>query len=286
MQTRKLGRHDVTVSVLGLGGMVVAWRSQDEADREVAAAIDRGITYFDVAPQYGDAQQILGPALAAYRDGVTLACKTLERTAAGSAAELDDSLAKLRTDHFDIYQLHSLRSADDTRQALRPGGAIETLLDAKASGKTQLIGFSAHDEEAALIAIESGHFDTVMFPLNFSSYEQAQFGKRLLAAANEREMGVLALKAVARTSVGADEEKSYGRCWYHPEDRPEIAELMLRYTLNLPGVAAALPPGDPALFHHSVDVAAAGRLAPLEENERQILAGALAEHSPLFPLPA
>ena len=282
MQYRKLGMTDLELSVIGLGGVVLRSESQDDANRYVAQAFDAGVTYFDVAPQYGDAQQRMGPALEPYRARVSLACKTLERTADAAQQELEDSLSKLRTDHFDLYQMHAVSSMEDAKQLLAPGGAIETFLKAKEQGKTRYIGFSAHDQDAALHLIASGHFDSVLFPLNFVVMEQGAFGPALLEAANEKNMGILALKSVARTKVQRYEDRPYDKCWYEPEDRPEIAHLMLRYTLNLPGVTAMLPPGDPGLFQMTMGFA--DELAPLNEDELSTLREAVADKQPLFPL--
>ncbi|MEO1236252.1 MAG: aldo/keto reductase [Planctomycetota bacterium] len=185
MQPRRLGRHDLHLSPLGLGGIVVSKRPQPEADRAVAAAVDRGVTYFDVAPQYGNAQQRLGPALEPFRDRVTLACKTLERNGPEAAAELDDSLRKLRTDHFDIYQLHAMTTDEDFDRALTPGGALDVIEQARDAGKVRLVGFSAHDESVALRLINTGRFDTVLYPLNFTPFTRGLFGPPVLAAALE-----------------------------------------------------------------------------------------------------
>ncbi|MEZ6193678.1 MAG: hypothetical protein R3C45_20740 [Phycisphaerales bacterium] len=46
-------------------------------------------------------------------------------------------------------------------------------------------------------------------------------------------MGILRVKAIARTKVERHEDRPYDKCWYAPEDRPDVAHLMLRYTLNL-----------------------------------------------------
>jgi predicted aldo/keto reductase-like oxidoreductase len=280
MQTRQLGKTGIKLSVLGLGGVVVMKEEQTQANRMVAEAIDAGINYFDVAPLYQDAQQRMGPALEPYRDGVTLACKTMERTASRARRELDDSLKKLRTDHFDIYQMHALTSVDEAKQVLGPGGAIEAFIEAKQAGKVRHIGFSAHDQDAALLMIASGLFDTVLFPLNYVMIERGHFGPALLDAANERGMGILALKAIARTNVPEGVDKPYDKCWYTPEDRPDVAHLMLRYTLNLPGVTAALPPGNPGLYKMAVGFA--DRLEPLTEAELGQLNAAVAEAEPLF----
>ena len=284
MQQRPLGRHGVTLSVLGFGGIVVTGVEEAEADRSVAAAIDRGVTYFDVAPSYGNAQQKLGPALQPYRDRVTLACKTGERRAEGAAGELNDSLKKLRTDRFDIYQLHGVTTLDEADTALGPGGALEAIEAAREAGKVKLIGFSAHGEDAALKLIESGRFDTMLYPLNAVPFEAGAFGPRALAAATVRGMGVMALKAMARGRVDPGDERSYAKCWYHPEDRPEVAHLLLRYTLNLPGVAAAIPPGQPEIFDLALDLVERG-LDPLDGDEVEALMEAVGGRTPIFPAP-
>ena len=70
--------------------------------------LNASVNYFDVAPAYGDAEEKLGPALEPYRKHVFLACKTKRRDWAGAEEELKRSLARLRTDYVDLYQLHHL----------------------------------------------------------------------------------------------------------------------------------------------------------------------------------
>src|SRR5574340_936981 len=120
MQKRVLGRTGEELSIVGLGGIVVADIPQEEANRIVAEAVDRGVNYFDVAPTYGNAQERLGPALEPYRKRVFLACKTAERDKDGSAKELEGSLKLLRTDHVDVYQLYGLSSREEVEQAFGP----------------------------------------------------------------------------------------------------------------------------------------------------------------------
>ncbi len=282
MQTRKLGKTDLEPTVIGFGGVVVCDETQDDANRMIAEAFDAGIRYFDVAPQYGNAQQRMGPALEPYRDNVMLACKTLERTADGARKELEDSLTKLRTDHFDLYQAHAVSSLDEAKQILGPGGAIEAFKEAQQAGKVRYIGFSAHDEEAALHLVESGLFASALFPLNYTVLQHDGFGKNLIEAANAKGMGLLSLKAIARTKIPQGGERSHKKCWYVPEDRRDVAHLMLRYVLNLPGVAAAVPPGDPGLF--KMVMGFADNIDPLNGEELAELEEAVGENSPLFPL--
>jgi len=105
---RAYGDTGERLSIIGFGGMVVNGVEQEHANRFVAEAIERGVNYFDVAPSYGDAEFRLGPALEPYRKNVLLACKTERLTKEGAAAELAESLQRLRTDHVDLYQLHAI----------------------------------------------------------------------------------------------------------------------------------------------------------------------------------
>ena len=111
-----------------------------EVNRLVADAIDRGVNYFDFGPAYGDPEEKLGPALEGRRDELFLACKTGRRDAAGAQEELDRSLKRLRTDRFDLYQLHGMTEMEEVDQVLRAGGAMEVFQRAREEGKVPLPG--------------------------------------------------------------------------------------------------------------------------------------------------
>jgi aryl-alcohol dehydrogenase-like predicted oxidoreductase len=124
MTKRKYGKHDVELSVVGFGGILVTDETSEESARRVSYAIDRGVNYFDVAPSYGNAEEMLGPALEPYRKDVFLACKTNVRDAAGAEEEFRASLTKLRTGHIDLYQIHGIQTEEEVDQVLAPGGAL------------------------------------------------------------------------------------------------------------------------------------------------------------------
>ena len=106
MPTRTYGKDGPKLSIIGFPGLMMRRVDQEQSNRLVAESIEHGVNYFDVAPAYGDAEVKLGPALATYRKKVFLACKTKLRDRAGAKAEFERSLERLRTDHFDLYQLH------------------------------------------------------------------------------------------------------------------------------------------------------------------------------------
>jgi aryl-alcohol dehydrogenase-like predicted oxidoreductase len=264
LERRALGRTGEKLSIIGFGGIVVMNATAEQAAARVRAAIDAGVNYFDVAPSYGNAEDMLGPALEPHRKDVFLACKTQGRTREAAAAELDSSLRKLRTDHVDLYQHHAVTKKKDVETILGPGGAMEAFLEAKKAGKVRFLGFSAHSVEAATALLDGYAFDTILFPVNYATWNAGSFGPQVLARAREKGMGILCLKALARQPWPEGAPKRHAKCWYEPFDTPEEAGPALRFTLSHP-VTAAIPPGDETIFAMALKLAAGFRpLAPAE----------------------
>lgn len=280
IEKRSLGRTGEKLSMIGFGGILVKDATPENASALVKLAIDRGINYFDVAPSYGDAEIKLGPALEPYRRNVILNCKTTERSRDKSRAELEKSLKNLRTDHFDVYQLHAVTTLKDVDTIMAPGGALETFLEAKKEGKIRFIGFSAHSVEAAMALMDRFDFDTILFPVNFTTWNAGNFGPQVLARAQEKKMGILALKAMARGPwpQGADRGK-YKKCWYEPLTTPEDIRMGLRFTLSHP-VTSALTPGEEELFKIALNLS--DELDPLKAEELKQIKEKGAAGVPLF----
>ena len=251
---RTLGNTCEKLSIIGFGGIIVSNIEQAEASNRVARAIDQGCNCFDVAPTYGNAEEMLGPAFEPYRKDCFLACKTQKRDAAGAEEELHASLEKLKTDYFDLYQLHAVSSVEQVEQAFGPGGAMETFLKAKQDGVVRYLGFSAHSQEAALLAMEKYDFDTILIPVNFVCWFQGNFGPAALAKAKEKGMGILALKGLAHTRVPEGQSSPYEKTWYIPIEDETISDLALKWTFSQ-GVTAAIPPGEYKFWDRAVGIA-------------------------------
>jgi predicted aldo/keto reductase-like oxidoreductase len=279
---RQYGRTKEKLSIIGFGGMVVRDVSPKEAANFVAEAVDRGVNYFDVAPYYGNAQNRLGPALKPYRQKCFLACKTLERDAAGAAKELKQSLKLLKTDYFDLYQLHALTDVEEVEQAFGPGGAMETILKAKEEGKIRHIGFSAHSEEAAHAAMDRFDFDSILYPLSFPIWIKTGFGPSVYQRAKKTGMGIIGLKAMAHQLWPSGKGRKWNKTFYEPFDEIDQAALGLRFTLHLP-VNAMFPPGHWELFKMALDLAQSGALVPLNDNERKMIEKIAKKSEPIFP---
>ena len=281
MDKRKLGNTGEMLTIVGFGGIAVTNEEQPAANRLVAEAVEeRGINYFDVAPSYGNAEERLGPALEPYRDSVFLACKTTERMAEGAAAEMRRSLQRLRTDHFDLYQFHSVKSMADVEQITGPGGALEAVLEARSQGLLRYVGFSAHDEDAAIALMDRFAFDTMLFPVNWVCWHQGGFGHRMLAKADGKGMGLLALKSMAKHKVPEGTERPWPKCWYAPVESYDEAKRALRFTLSR-GITAAVSPGHAQFLWWMCD--AAEGLSPLTPEEEKDVALRSEGLEPIFP---
>jgi aryl-alcohol dehydrogenase-like predicted oxidoreductase len=286
---RKLGKTGEELSIVGFAGIVVMDNSQSFANNIVAEAVDRGINYFDVAPSYGDAQARLGPALEPYRKNVFLACKEGagqeegDWTRDSAAKTLDESLRQLRTDHVDLYQFHALSKMSDLEQIFGPKGAMEAFQAARKAGKLRLIGFSAHSVEVAIAAMDRYDFDTILFPINFVLFSQANFGPQVIEHAQKKGMGIMALKGMAKTTwpESMRNDHPHDKCWYQPADFPHQAALGYRWTLSRP-ITAAIPPGDERYFRLGMDVGQ--QFKPVTNEEEQKLLASATGVNPIFHL--
>ena len=276
---RVLGRTQQAVSLIGFPGLALSRLSQDESNAAIRKAYDLGCNYFDVAPAYGDAEVKMGPALAGLRDQVFLSCKTKMRDGKAAREELERSLQRLKTDHFDLYQMHHIRTPAEVQQALGPDGALETFLKAKEEGKVKWFGFSAHTTKGALELMKGFKFDTVMFPINFVEYFTIDFGKPILALAKEQGAVAIAIKPTSAGAwqPGAERKREW---WYPSMETSEELSLALRFTLSLDPVITGIPPSFVDLFEKSV--AAAKSYQPASEAEVAQLRDRAAKSLSLF----
>jgi aryl-alcohol dehydrogenase-like predicted oxidoreductase len=274
-------KDDVRLSTIGFGGIIMLGQEQPKANQIVADAIDRGLNYFDVAPSYGggEAEEKLGIALQPYRKSIFLACKAEKRDAQGAREQLETSLKRLKTDHFDLYQFHAVKTPQEAKQIMAHGGAAETFIKAKKEGMTRYIGFSAHGVEAAKILMDGMQLDSILFPVNYVNYVEGDFGPQILAEAKRRGLARLALKSLAQTTWKPGERKTYANCWYRPIEDPATAEKALRFTLS-EDVTAAIPPGYEKFLHMAMDFAS--QFKPLGSTERQQLLASAKGVTPIF----
>ena len=271
MPMRALGRTGLKVSVIGFSGFALKQTPQEQCTAAVHQAIERGVNYFDVAPAYanGECENKLGVALQDLKRGqYHLACKTKMRDKDGCLQELERSLQRLKTDHFEVYQLHHLVQPADVKKILAPGGAMEAIVKAKEQGKVRFIGFSAHTTKAAVEALRSFPFDTVMFPINYVEYMNRGFGKEVIETAKEKGAAVLAIKPMNAGAPKPGEQLKH-KWWYRTlEDQDEI-NMAWRFSLSLPGVVTGFSPAWLDLVEKAITAGYAYR--PIHEAETKKL---------------
>jgi predicted aldo/keto reductase-like oxidoreductase len=270
------------VSVVGFPGLALAKRNQEECTAALHSAFDRGVNLFDVAPAYGngDAEIKMGTGLQGLdRSKYYLTCKTKKRDKAGAQTELDRSLQRLKTDHFDVYQLHHLVRPAEVADACGAEGALEVALKAKEQGKIRFIGFSAHTTKGAVAALKAFKFDTVMFPINFVEYYLRDFGKEVLALAGEQGAGVLAIKPISWGRWPKEGQRTRD-WWYQSVEEPRQIELAMRFVLSQKGVATAVPTSFFDLLDKTIEAAKA--LKPLDAAAEAELKQMAANRESLF----
>ena len=226
MEYTQLGRTGLTVSRAGFGGGGIGqvWGPTDEAEAIAAVhrALDLGITFFDVAPSYGDgkAEEALGKALEGRAEPVVVATKVRLR-----ADEMDDiagavqrsveiSLRRLRRDSVDVLHVHNrfTEHRGEVADSLSADDVLGPVLDAYRSvqqaGKTRFIGLSAMDHHVPTMhrILEANEYDTVLAyynllnrtamespPPGFSQHDNGQ----IIPLARSLDMGVIGIRSHA-----------------------------------------------------------------------------------------
>lgn len=205
--TRRFGRTEIEMPIFSCGGMRYQHKWQDQPlhtipegnQRNLEATIERalelGIHHIETARGYGTSERQLGQLLPRLpRDRVIVQTKVSPKADAREfRRDFEDSLARLRLDHVDLFSLHGINDTTVLEWALRPGGCFEVAQQLRAQGKCRFVGFSTHgDLDTILAAIRFGEarvgasFDYV----NLHWYFIMQRNWPAIEAAAERDMGV------------------------------------------------------------------------------------------------
>ena len=225
----------------------------------ILEALRLGVRYFDTAPAYEHSQDYYGAAFReagpAARAQVFLASKVHLRTRDKALRLLDDSLARLGTDHLDLWQLHDLRDSSELDVVFGPGGAIEAALQAQADGRVRFIGLTGHHDPGVLLAaMRRFPFDCVLCPLNPADPRRLPFASTVVAEARVRGMGVVGMKVMAAGQLLAD--------------RTATAAELIRYAASLADTAII---GCSSIEEVRANVEVAAAFHPMDAAERTAL---------------
>ena len=284
MLTRRLGRTGHESSVAVLGGAAFWGTDPDVTASAFVAALDAGVNHLDVAPRYGRAQELLGPLVGPARDRLFVACKTMRHDPDGVRAQLEESLTLLRCEAFDLYQMHAVTDLDELDAR---GRAVAAMMAARDEGLCRFVGITGHNlttPAAQLQALRRYDLDTVMFPVNPRLWADPAYrhdAEALLAEAEGRDVGVMAIKAVAARPWG--ERPHTTSTWYEAYTGAEEMARAVRFVLSVPGVHALCTPSDPALT--LATIGAAARFEPMDDEERAEAMRATVTEDHIFPMP-
>ena len=283
---RPFGRtgHGSTVTLFG--GAALARASQAEADRTLDLLLRHGVNHIDTAAGYGDSERRIGPWMARHRRDFFLATKTGMRTAAEAREDIHRSLERLRVDHVDLIQLHSLGHPDEWEQALGPGGALEAALEARQQGMARFIGVTGHGWHIAAMhkrSLARFDFDSVLLPYNFLMGQSERYRldfEAVLTIARERNVAVQVIKSIARGPWAATDRTQ--TTWYQPLEAQADIDRGVHWILGIPGVFLNTV-GDLGLLPKVLDAANRFQRRPADDEMAAMLGSA--KMTSLFGLP-
>ncbi len=258
IERRPFGRTGHLSTVMLFGGAALAQASQADADRALELLLRHGVNHIDTAPRYGDSELRIGPWMARHRKDFFLATKTGMRTAREAREDIRRSLDRLRVDHVDLIQLHSLGHPDDWDQAMGPGGALEAAIGARQQGLARFIGVTGHGWAIAAMhkrSLARFDFDAVLLPYNFVMAQNERYRRsfeEVLGICRERNVAVQVIKSIARGPwATADRTRT---TWYQPLEEQADIDRAVHWALGLPGVFVNTV-GDLALLPRVLDAA-------------------------------
>jgi len=228
MELRTLGDTGIEVSRLCFGTGTQGWSGASDQTRlglqELADlmhyAFDRGITFFDVADQYGSHEHIARMLKAVDRDDVVLTTKTCAKTAAEAEADIERFQKELGTEVLDIVLMHCMTSADWTDAR---SGVLEVLEQKKQEGVILAHGVSCHDFGAFCTAAETDWVDVVLARINYAGKHMDGPPEKIIPVIDKMHdagMGVYGMKVVGAGELGDD------------------ARDAIHYVLDLPSIDA------------------------------------------------
>jgi aryl-alcohol dehydrogenase-like predicted oxidoreductase len=203
MPERVLGRTGVKVPIFGLGGAGQTPLSQDGAEKDAVAMIQRalelGIRYFDTAASYGPSEDYLGKVLPPHRSKIFLASKTDARDRDGAWRELERSLKRLNTDRLDLWQMHHVSFTEELDTMFGSSGAIKAVEEARQQKIVRFAGITGHhDPNVIAEGLRRYPFHTTLIPVNAADkHHPRPFIPVVLPVAKQLNVGAIAMKVPA-----------------------------------------------------------------------------------------
>jgi len=204
LPTVLLGSTGVAIPriAIGLGSRFLNIATLDEALAMCTFALDNGLYYWDTAHTYVNNQtgavseERLGHIVKSRRKEIFLSTKISAREADEAMMQIELSMKRLQTDHFDMMKIHAVESPADVNTITKKGGVMDLFLRMKKEGVTRFIGFSGHSSAEALgMMVDTGMFDSMLFAMNhYGNGKDDRQG--IITKARSRGMGVMLMKTI------------------------------------------------------------------------------------------
>jgi predicted aldo/keto reductase-like oxidoreductase len=204
---RKLGKTGLEMSDISFGTGKLPSSSM------ILRAIDRGINYFDTAPDYGQAEKYIGGAMEnIQRDKTFIGSKMchpvpypghlrLGTKKKDYISMVEGSLSRMKTDYLDLCMVHAIgemnSDSEEEKKRLLDEEMLAAVEEMKKSGKIRFLGVTSHGpnlEDLLLAAVESGHYDAIQPAFNFMRSPRIP---EVLKTAHKKGVGVIAMKTLA-----------------------------------------------------------------------------------------
>jgi aryl-alcohol dehydrogenase-like predicted oxidoreductase len=251
MEHRTLGRTGLKVSAIGFGTAPIGIANylgsenrddpafQRQAIDAIRVAVDRGITYFDTAPSYGNtrSEQLLGVALENLRDRVVFGTKYGPDAHTSTYQQRTDalhaSLDRLKTDHVELLQLHGGWWDDPCVEQLLKSDAMQWADEMRARGLAKFLGITAEGPSGGLERLlHAGRFDVLQIAYNViyqSACDYQREPRGVIPLAKSLGMGVLSMRGPTSGTL-----QKILRTEFPEIDLKRVTRLAINFALSTP----------------------------------------------------
>jgi len=247
MNYREMTATGDRLSVLGYGCMRFprkgAGIDEERTRRQVLAAIEQGVNYFDTAYMYPGSEKVLGKILAGgLREQVKIATKLphmMVKNRDDMETIFQKQLAHLQTDYIDYNLVHNVSSFADW-QRLKDMGFVEFIKEMRGQGRILHFGFSFHGNlQTFQQLVDDYPWDFCQIQYNYLD-ENFQAGTNGLRYAAEKGLGIIVMEPLRGGTLGSKIPPRAEKLFRQTDPRRSPAEWALRWVLSHPEVSVVL----------------------------------------------
>ncbi len=235
---REFGKTGEKVPIIGVGTAPAGFRGYREAAAVFEKCWERGLRYFDTAPEfagYGQAQVALGDVLKPHRKEAFVVTKCWDPDGEKALALLKKNLKELKTDYADVVYAHAI-GADNMPPdiVLGPNGVMKALAKAQRDGLARFIGVSGHNRaDRFLRVLRECEIQVMMTTTNFVVRDTYGFETKVWPEAHKKGVALVGMKIYGGLLHGQKAPKG-------ARMPSEYLHDAFRYAQGLPGVATVV----------------------------------------------